>query len=441
MKRRIYKNLLDWKNSKERKPLLIRGARQVGKSHLIKNFGKKNYKKFLEVNFELYPEVSNFFNSLNPEEIIKNLSIYFNQEITNGTLIFFDEIQECPQAITSLRYFYELKPELHVIGAGSLLEFVLNSSEINIPVGRIEYLFMYPLSFIEFLETLNENLLIELLQKAKSEKEINPVIHQKLLKLYRDYTYIGGMPEAMSNYTEERNYPQIKKIQTSLLQTYRDDFGKYSNLAKHKYLHKVFLKAPSLIGKIIKYSEIDRETPSRELKEALSLLEYAGLITRITSTTHPELPLSVYSKENQFKIHFLDIGLVIRAMLLEYTVVHSENIMGTYSGGLAEQFVLQELAAYNDPYEKREMYFWKRDKRGSSAEIDTLIVYNSIIIPVEVKSGKTGSLKSLQLYKKLYNPNICIRYSEHQLSFYDSILSIPLYMISETNRLLNYYLK
>jgi predicted AAA+ superfamily ATPase len=308
------------------------------------------------------------------------------------------------------------------------------------PVGRIQYLFMYPLSFIEFLEALKENLLLELIHTIHPEKKIESVLHQKLLKLYKDYIYIGGMPEPLSNYIEERNYSEIKKIQTSLLQTYRDDFGKYSNLAKHKYLHKVFHKVPTMIGKIIKYSEIDRETPSRELKEALSLLENAGLVTRITSTTTPELPLSLHSKETQFKFHFLDIGLVIRAMFLEYTVVHSENLLGTYSGGLAEQFALQEISANQEPYEKREMYFWKRDKRGSSAEVDTLYIHNSAVIPVEIKSGKTGSLKSLQLYKTLYNPKISIRYSEHSLSYYDGILSIPLYMISETNRFLSIYI-
>jgi hypothetical protein len=436
MKRTIERTLHTWKTQKQRKPLLLRGARQVGKSYLIRHFGKKEFDKYLEVNLELYPEIHNFFQTQKPNEIIKNLTIFFNTPIDKDTLVFLDEIQECPSAISSLRYFYELTPEIPIISAGSLVDFVLDSSKVQVPVGRIQYLFLYPLNFIEYLEALGEIQVINLLESIKIKDTIPLAIHQKLLKLYKDYIYVGGMPEVISHYIENKNFPEVKRSQISLLQTYRDDFGKYANLPRHKYLQKVLSKAPALISKNLKYSAIDKETPSRDIKDALDMLVQAGIIQKIKAVTNPNLPLHYYSKDNHLKIAFLDVGLVVRSMFLEYTSIDLPNSLNVYSGVLTEQFVIQELTSYHSPFEKQEFFYWKRDKKGSSSEIDLLYVLDSEVFPIEIKSGKTGTLKSLQIYKKEYNPKLCIRYSENPLSYYDNILSIPLYMISQTNRLI-----
>jgi uncharacterized protein len=436
MRRKIESYLLAWKDSPHRKPLLLRGARQVGKSYLIRNFAQEHFPSFVEINLELHPQVHSFFESANPYDIIRNFSVYFNKPINKDTLIFFDEIQECPKAISALRYFYELAPELSVISAGSLVDFVLDSPRTQVPVGRIQYLFLYPMNFEEYLSALSEDILIEFIRNYKLKDRVEQAIHQKLLNLYKDYLYFGGMPEIVSKYIKSQNYSEVKRNQIALLQTYRDDFGKYANLPRHKYLQKVFSKAPGLIGKNLKYSAIDKDTPSREIKDALSMLIQAGVIQKIQAVTTPNLPLSFSIKENHFKVNFLDIGLVVRSMFLDYPNINADNHLNVYSGILTEQFVTQEILTLHDPFEKPEYYFWKRDKKGSSAEVDLLFQFQSSIIPIEIKSGKTGSLKSLQIYKKEYNPRLSLRYSEHPLSFYDQILSIPLYMISETNRLI-----
>lgn len=436
MNRAIEKHLVVWKNQSHRKPLLIRGARQVGKSFVVRQFGKKEFKRYLEVNLELHPEVHSFFDSSRPDEIKKNLSAFFNTPIEKDTLIFFDEVQECPKAISALRYFYELMPEIPIISAGSLVDFILDSSKVNVPVGRIQYIFMHPMSFREYLEALSEKPLLEIIQSVNLKERIHPTLHEKLLNIYKDYLYIGGMPEVMSHFLENRDYSEVKRKQISLLQTYRDDFGKYANLPRHKYLQKVFSKSPALIGKNLKYSAIDKETPSRDIKDALEMLVQAGIVQKIKATTTPALPLTYYMKENHLKVAYLDVGLVVRSMFLDYPSINAENPLNNYNGVLTEQFVVQEITSYNDPFEKRELFYWKRDKKGSSAEIDLLYVFESEVFPIEIKSGKTGSLKSLQIYKKEYNPKLSIRYSEHPLSFYDGILSIPLYLISETNRLI-----
>lgn len=437
MNRIAFKYLKVWKNSNPRKPLLVRGARQVGKSYTIREFGKREFTNFLEVNLELHPELHKIFEIPHPKEILKNLELYFNQKINSDTLLFFDEVQECPKAISSLRYFFELTPEIPIIACGSLVEFVLNTEKLSIPVGRIQYMFFYPMSFLEFLEAIGEVHVLEAIQTISISKTFHSVVHEKLLKLYKDYIYIGGMPEAVQNYINSKNFTVVKQIQTSLLQTFRDDFGKYANLPKHKYLYKVLYKAPALIGKNLKYSAIDKETPSRDIKDALEMLGAAGLIHKIKAVSTPQIPLSMFAKDKQFKIAMLDIGLAVRSIFLDYPPFEQINIAQTYLGLLSEQFVIQELFAYNDMFEKTEFYYWKRDKKGSSAEIDLLLNYKNKILPIEIKSGKTGTLKSLQIYNKEYKPKVALRFSEQPISYYEKILSIPFYLISQVRRLLD----
>jgi|JI9StandDraft_1071089.scaffolds.fasta_scaffold00252_10 predicted AAA+ superfamily ATPase len=438
MQRKLYPKLLEWQNSPYRKPLILRGARQVGKSFLVREFGKNEFSNFIEINFELQPELKNSFKDKKPESILKNLELYLNRKIElENTILFLDEIQECPEAILSLRYFHEQMPTLAVIAAGSLLEFALNSEEYRSPVGRIQFLHLYPLSFQEFLKAIGETIVLEFLHKVNLSDEFSSIVHEKLLNLYKDYLIVGGMPEAVKVYTETKNFSLVKQIQLSLLQTYRDDFSKYAGKVKRKYLEKVFYSIPTMLGKKIRYSEIDKETPSRELKNAVELLESAGVVNKVIGTNNIELPLSYHAKDNFYKLTFLDTGLSLKASGLEETILTSPNILGVYEGGLAEQFVGQELIAYANPEERTKLFYWERFKRGSSAEIDYLFAYKSQVYPVEVKAGKTGSLKSLKIFKEEMKSQISIRFSKLPLSYHEGLLSIPLYMIAETERLLD----
>ncbi|MBP7281532.1 MAG: ATP-binding protein [Leptospiraceae bacterium] len=437
MKRKLYPKLLEWRNFPYRKPLVLRGARQVGKSFLVREFAKNEFSNFLEINFELQPELKNSFHEKKPERILKKLELLLNRKIeSENTILFLDEIQECPEAILSLRYFHEQMPKLAVIAAGSLLEFALNSEEYRSPVGRIQFLHLYPLSFQEFLEAIGETIILDFLHEVKLSDEFELAVHEKLINLYKDYLIVGGMPEAVKVYVETKNFTVVKQIQLSLLHTYRNDFSKYAGKVKQKYLEKVFYSIHTMLGKKIRYSEIDRETPSRELKNAVELLESAGVVNKVVGTNNTELPLSYHAKDNFYKLTFLDTGLSLKASGLEDTILTSPNILGVYEGGLAEQFVGQELLAESNPEERTKLFYWERFKRGSSAEIDYLFTYKSEVYPVEVKAGKSGSLKSLKLYKEEKRNPISIRYSKLTLSYHEGLLSIPLYMIAETKRLL-----
>ncbi len=431
------KNLSEWKKSLNRKPLLIRGARQVGKTHLIRNFGEENFSKTLEINFELQPELKEVFKTLDPASIVKNLALVFNTPLEPGkTLLFLDEIQECPQAILALRYFYEKMPHLHVIGAGSLLEFCLGDKAFKMPVGRIQYVYLQPLSFEEYLSALGEDLLRRSLQDMTLENPFTEAVHQKILKLFRDYLRIGGMPAVINRHLEDPHGRSYQDQQTLLLQNYRDDFGKYAKTRLQvSHLQRVFLSAPRMVGQRYKFSEVDRDFPSRDLKEALFLLEKAGVLYRVASASGHGLPFQI--EEKKFKIAFLDVGLMQRACGLDREISMAEDFMALNAGAVAEQVAGQELLAHSNPHENRSLHFWVRDKKNSQAEVDFLINFEDKIIPVEVKAGSTGSLKSLQIFIKENGSRAAVRYSTHSLSFHDKIFSIPLYAIGQTYRLLD----
>ncbi len=438
MKRKIYENLLIWKNSPYRKPLLLRGARQVGKSFILREFAKNEFSEAIEINFELQTEMKSVFQSIEPKNILKNIELLTNRSVDIGkAILFLDEIQECPDAIMSLRYFYELLPKFPIVVAGSLLEFIWNQESFRAPVGRIEYLYMYPMDFEEFLDAIGENVVLAYLKEVTLKELVNESVHKKLLEYYREYLLVGGMPEVVKVFSETGQFSLVKKVQTSLLQTYKEDFSKYANKSKQRHLEKIFTRVPILSGKKLKYTDIDSEISSRELKLSIELLEFAGVVHRVTATSSPGLPLSYHEKENFYKLIFLDTGLSLKSSGLEETILKSPDLLGVYEGGLAEQFVGQELIALSTSDEKAKLYYWERMKKGSNAEIDYLLVHNSRVYPIEVKSGSTGSLKSLGIYRKEYNPILAIRYSTHILSLHEGLLSIPLYMIGQTKRLIN----
>lgn len=429
MERSIQKTLGEWKFAPHRKPLLVRGARQIGKTYVINKFAE-NFSSSVTINFERNPEYSKIFNIKDPDRIIEQIELLSGERIIPGqTLLFLDEIQECPEAIVALRYFYEEKPELHLIGAGSLLEFTLSSKNINIPVGRVQYLYMYPLSFGEFLQALGQQKLREYIMTPGNMVKISEAVHDKLLEQLRLYFILGGMPEAVQTYIDQKDLNACRLIQQSIVDTYRDDFGKYASQVQFKHLRKLFARIPSMIGNKFVYANVDADTKSRELKEALTLLETAGIIYRVKNTSGEGLPLESHANDRYFKVVFLDIGLMHAVNGLKRDIVLGEDLTDIYKGAMAEQFVGQELLAYSSPYHKNILYYWARDKRGSSAEIDYLLQKERNVIPIEVKSGPTGRMKSMMLYKDAYHPKQAVKISQAPFDDKKEILELPLYAI------------
>ena len=434
MKRAIFQDLKQWAESPHLMPLLLRGARQVGKTFIVEKFAQTHFKEFVNINFELEPEYSQCFETLKPNEIINAIQALKRQLIVPGqTLLFLDEIQNCPRAIMALRYFKEKIPNLHIIGAGSLLEFVLNYENFTMPVGRVQYIYLKPLSFQEFLQASGYEHLLENIRSCTFEKPLATALHQQALKLLREYLIIGGMPAAVQTYLDTHDYLQTQRIQTAILATYRNDFGKYAKLAHHKYLQVIFNKTPGLIGQQIKYSKVIPDLRSRDLKPIIESLIQAGIIQPVISASG--LPLSALTNEKKFKLLFLDIGLVNRSVGIAVNELLREDIILINQGAIAEQLVGQELLAYQDCYEEPTLFFWEREEKSSSAEVDYVITLDSKIIPIEVKAGSTGRLKSLQIMMTDKQLSLGVRISQQPLQLEKNILSIPMYMICELQRL------
>lgn len=437
MKRDLLKQLLTWREKEVHLPLLLRGARQVGKTFLIEHFGQDYFQNYVSINFEESPEYKSCFDSLKPQNILQKMELLSEKKIVPGqTLVFLDEIQMCPNAIMALRYFKEQMPELHVIGAGSLLEFALEQKDLHMPVGRVQYLYLKPLSFEEYLQAKGLTQLQEWIHTLKPGDEIADVVHHKALQSVQEYMALGGMPMVLDYYLKTQSLRECQNYQTLLLKTYSDDFLKYAHSSQHKYLQQVYDRTSGLVGQQIKYVQIAPDMDSRYLKEAIRKLSKAGVITPIYASTAAGLPLISHVQDKKFKLLFLDIGLLKRATKLDIDVLLDDTLILNNRGALTEQFVGQELLAYQDPYEEPQLYYWSRDKKGSQAEVDYLISVGAQIVPIEVKSGKTGRLKSLQQLLQERNLPLGIRISAKKLERENNILSIPFYMISQLERLI-----
>jgi len=443
MKRNINHILYQWKHSRVRQPLLIRGARQVGKTYSVTDFGKRAFENIVSVNFEEQPEMSRCFSDLNPKNIIDRLSILMRMTINPGhTLLFLDEIQECPQAITSLRYFLEKMPELHVIGAGSLIEFALHAEEFRMPVGRVQSVYMYPMSFAEFLTAVGEDRLLNHIHKVDLQTGMEQVFASRLEELFRQYLLVGGMPRVVRAFEDKVLMEELQRLQSGLIRTYMNDFAKYASTAKHKYLKEVYFSAPRMAGRRYKYSHVNPGIEAKFLKEALDLLCDARCLSKICHASGAGVPLLATANERKFKIACLDVGLMQNALGAQDSIILDDSIMQINAGSIAEQFVAQELLACADPYADKKLHFWAREARGSNAEVDFLIEIEGMPLPVEVKAGARGSLKSMRLFlNECPNTLLGVRYSMHELSYFDQILSIPLYMVNQTQRLVRICIK
>ncbi|MCI0471670.1 MAG: AAA family ATPase [Candidatus Aminicenantes bacterium] len=431
MKRDLKVYLDEWKNDPDKKPIILKGARQVGKSYLARDFGK-SFENFVEINFEFEPRLKSLFDrDFNPERIIRDLSIAAGKKITPGkTLLFFDEIQECSAAIKSLRYFYEKMPGLHLVAAGSLLDFVLEN--IGLPVGRVIPLYLYPLSFMEFLSAAGHENLREEISVHEPGEELAGYIHDKLLTLLGEYLAVGGMPEAVEKWLRTGDLKACMNIHQQLVETYRQDFARYTKEKKQGYVELVFNSIPRLSGKKFIFHSVSPDIRSRELKSALELLSKAGIAHIIYHSSANGLPLGAEVNPLISKVIFLDTALSQSVLGIDCGSWIIDPVRTIVNRGAAvEAFVGQELMAYSQAAKKNDLYYWVCEKRGSQAEIDYVTTINGNIVPVEVKSGKTGSLKSMHLFlENKKNSTFGIQFSQKNYNIDKRIMQYPLYAIS-----------
>ncbi|MHB1948392.1 MAG: ATP-binding protein [Gammaproteobacteria bacterium] len=431
MNRLIFFDLLRWRNSTGRKPLLLRGARQVGKTHVVRQLGQ-SFKNFVEINFEKSPQFKKIFElDLDPVRIIKEISIALGVTMVLGdTLFFIDEIQEMPQAIIALRYFYEEMPNLHVIGAGSLVDFAID--QVGVPVGRISFLYMYPMSFIEYLCASNNKLLAHELIHHKSSDILSEPIHIKALRLLGEYMAIGGMPKVVHEWISKQDLQSCTILLRDIKNSYEQDFSKYAKKNQIKYVELLFKNIPRLICQPFKYSHVESDFKKRELEPALWLLEKAGIIHQVTHTAANGIPLGAEAKLQKFKLLMLDVALnqaILGLHLKDWFIDPSPTFVN--KGSLSENFVGQELLAYSDPSDKQQLYYWSKETKGSHAEIDYVISTQRQIIPIEVKSGHGATLQSMRIFLKSHPLSLYgIRFSTHNYSVHDGIHSYPLYAVS-----------
>ena len=426
MKRFIEDSLIKWKDEKGRKPLILSGARQVGKSYVIEQNFARQFEQLLSINFEKQPEFHSCFESgYDPAKILRRIEALAGQRLTIGkTLLFFDEVQFCPEAIISLRYFFEEMPDLHIMAAGSLLEFTIE--KISIPVGRVTFRHLGPMSFEEFLHNSGNQILLEEIREHPVSMPFPEALHNRAISLLKEYLAIGGMPQVVASYIEHQDYLRCQELLADLLESYLKDFPKYSSkYSDLKYIDTVFSRVPHLVGNQFKFVQISRDIQSKYLRSGLDLLDKADLVNFIYKTSG--IPLEANYNPQRFKLLFIDIGLMQRACDLNIArwITDSYNLIN--AGPVSEQFVGQEICA-NTNFKREKLYYWARDKSGSSAEVDYIIEHLSGVTPVEVKAGTSGRLKSMQLLLKT-NPDISegVKVSLDNFEKGNNIQSIPLY--------------
>jgi len=432
LQREIDKELTAWRKEKEGKPLLVRGARQVGKSTAIRELSVQ-FDYFLEVNFEEQRQVHKLFEGdLNPRELCENLSILYNVPIIPGkTLLFFDEIQACIPAISSLRFFYEKYPELHVIAAGSLLEFALGEIP-SFGVGRIRSLFIYPLSFDEYLDGIGEKPLLDAKRKATISKPLGDPVHQKLLNHIKRFLVLGGMPEVVASYVQNNSINQCGQILDDLITSLKADFAKYKMRVPFLRISEVFDSVVRQSGGIFVYNKAATEANHKQIKEAVDLLIMAGLVIPVTHTAANGLPLGAETNPKKQKMLLLDTGIFQRLLGLNISeILFEDNFDIINRGAIAEQYAGLELLKSFSSYRQERLYFWHREAKSSSAEVDYVIQQHQSIVPIEVKSGKKGSMQSLFLFLKEKKVEKGVRISLENYATYENIEVFPLYAVSE----------
>lgn len=427
MFRKSLDDLLNWKNSKARKPLIIRGARQVGKTWLMKEFGKTHYEKVAYINFDNNERMENLFNgNLDIERIITALQIETGVKIgAQNTLIIFDEVQEVPRALTSLKYFCENVPEYHIIAAGSLLGVALHPGT-SFPVGKVEFLDLYPLNFLEFLSAMGNEELAELL-KSKDFSLITS-FKGKYIDLLKQYYYIGGMPAVVASFIEDSDYAKARQLQKEILMAYEQDFSKHAPNEAVPRIRMLWSSTPAQLAKENRkfvYGLIRQGARAREYELAMTWLIDCGLIYKVSRVTKPDMPLMAYQDFNAFKLYILDVGLLGAMSDLDLkSLLEGNNLFEEFKGALTEQYVLQQLIA------SREVtpYYWSAEK--ASAEIDFIFQSDMNIVPLEVKAAENLQTKSLKSFCQKYHPKYAIRTSMSDYRQEEWLTNVPLYAIN-----------
>ncbi len=433
-KRNIDLELFRWSEEKHRKPLLLRGARQVGKSSAVKALSSK-FKYFLEVNFEENPQAHILFEgNLSPQELCENLAALFQTPVIAGeTLVFLDEIQTCIPAISSLRFFYEKYPELHVIAAGSLLEFALSELP-SFGVGRVRSMFVYPFSFDEFLTAIGEQALVNAKQRTSLQNPFPAPIHDKTLNLLKRFILLGGMPEVVALYAEKRDLQACQRSLDDLIISIKADFTKYKKKVPAIRLTEVFESATQQMGGKFKYTNITTEANHKQIKEALDLLIMAGLVITVTHSSSNGIPLGAEIDTKKRKLLLFDTGIFQRLLGLTISeLLFEEDSTIINKGSIAELYVGLELLKSASCYQQQALYYWHRETSSGNAEVDYVVQKENAIIPIEVKSSKKGSMQSMHQFLKEKNKSLGIRFSLENYSHYSTINVIPLYAVSNWN--------
>jgi len=425
MKRETIKQLYAWKDKLDRKPLIIRGARQVGKTWLMKEFASEAYPQYAYINFEDNEIVKNIFEKdFDIERILLALQLAANVTITADTLILFDEIQEAPRGITALKYFQEKAPQYHIIAAGSLLGISMHRND-SFPVGKVDFMDLYPLSFVEFLDAIGEENFRKLLQKK--DWEMIALFHSKLQEYLRQYFYIGGMPEVVSSFITEKNFAKVRQLQQNILDSYDRDFSKHAPITEVPRIRMIWKSIPSQLSKENKkfiYGLLKEGARAKEFELSIEWLKDAGLIYKVNKTKKGQLPLTAYEDFSAFKLFVVDTGLLCAMSNLPAQVLLDGNTLFTdYKGALTEQYVLQQLKNIKD----LSIYYWSAE--NSRGEIDFLLQYEAEIIPVEVKAEENLQSKSLRAFIDKNSTLHGIRFSMSNYRKQEWVTNYPLYAV------------
>lgn len=433
MKRQIIQQLRNWKAGSERKPLILMGARQVGKTYALKTFAAGSYQNFVYINFEDDPKFKSLFEkSLQPENILNLLTIETGIEIIPGeTLIIFDEVQECPNALNSLKYFNEQANEYHICAAGSLLGVKLSHTK-GFPVGKVNFLELYPLSFLEFLEAIGESKLRKFIAELEGLEPLPTILHEKLLEYFKVYVFVGGMPDAIVSYINSKDFSSVREIQQSILKAYALDFAKHAPPNEIMKISQVWDSIPNQLAKENKkfiYSTIRKGARAKEFEKAIQWLKEAGLIHKVYNISTPKLPLDAYATFDFFKIYLVDVGLLgAMSNLPANAIIHGDQLFQEFRGAITENYIAQELARHH-----YSLYYWTSE---GSAELDFVIQHESAIYPLEIKAGESSRKKSLRIYADKYKPELLLISSSRNLKKDGNILNCPLYLIGELSRIL-----
>lgn len=428
MQRYALKHLISWKNKKNHKPLVIQGARQVGKTWLMQEFGKKYYEQVAYINFDVDVKSREIFDiDYDTERLIMDIGLATKTKINAGnTLIIFDEIQECPRALTSLKYFRENAPQHDIIVAGSLLGVACHEGT-GFPVGKVSFMNLFPLSFEEFLLAMGEERFVELLNK-KDFKTIK-LFNNKYEKLLKQYCYVGGMPEIVQDFVENKDFESVRNLQKEILSAYEEDFTKHiptNTVAKIRLLWKSIPAQLSKENKKFIYGAAKEGARARDFEAALSWLINSGLVYRVNKITKPDLPITAYEDFNSFKLFVLDVGLLGAMTDLQAdTIIDGNRIFEEFKGAITEQYVLQQFKTIKD----LPVFYWSNET--SRAEIDFVIQIKSDVVPVEVKAERNLQAKSLKVYMEKFKPNYAIRTSMADYKKTDNLIDLPLYVIEK----------